>query len=147
MPARPPLRTVLESFPSYGSSPSNQYSVIWALGGNSLELPLQYALAAIEPAFGGRSNQWNSTLWAGRKTHQLIAQLSFAFLSSRWFYQFSCKEGPDRRGHIQRITHWPWLLRSSQCCSSNPPYGEVCPVRRPGEVGSVSMFHNSQRMI
>src|SRR5205085_3724800 len=31
LPARPPLRTVLESFPSYGSSPSNQCRWWWHL--------------------------------------------------------------------------------------------------------------------
>src|SRR6059036_559955 len=31
LPARPPLRTVLESFPSYGSSPSNQCRWPWHL--------------------------------------------------------------------------------------------------------------------
>jgi hypothetical protein len=30
-----------------------------------------------------------------------------------WFYRFSCKERPDRRGLIPRITRGRWLLRSS----------------------------------
>src|SRR5580765_4748857 len=34
-PARSPLRTVRESFPSYGSSLSNRCSRVWALGGIS----------------------------------------------------------------------------------------------------------------
>jgi len=35
LPARPPLRTVLESFPSYGSSPSNQYRSVEVRPGGS----------------------------------------------------------------------------------------------------------------
>src|SRR6266850_4634101 len=33
LPARPPLRTVLESFPSYGSSLSNLCALMWVRGG------------------------------------------------------------------------------------------------------------------
>src|ERR1700693_3616422 len=33
LPARPPLRTVRESFPSYGSSLSNRCALVWARGG------------------------------------------------------------------------------------------------------------------
>src|SRR5256885_1462036 len=35
LPTRPPLRTVRESFPSYGSSLSNRCSRVWARGGIS----------------------------------------------------------------------------------------------------------------
>ena len=45
---------------------------------------------------------------------------SFALPGLRRFHICSCHARPDRRGHIQRITHWLWLLRSSQCCLRHP---------------------------
>ena len=47
-------------------------------------------------------------------------RLSFAFPGRKWFHMLSCHSRPDRRGHIRRITHRPWLLRSSQCCFRFP---------------------------
>jgi hypothetical protein len=55
--------------------------------------PWQYAFAAAEPLAGRGANQWFSTSAAvGWKTHQLIAQPSFAFFRSRWFCPFSCQD-------------------------------------------------------
>jgi hypothetical protein len=58
-----------------------------------LVLPWQYAFAAAEPLAGRGANQWFSTSTAvGWKTHQLIAQPSFAFFLSRWFCKFSYQD-------------------------------------------------------
>src|SRR5882757_1712246 len=57
--------------------------------------------------------------WAvalGRISQQALAVICFSEFI-RWFRLLSCHFRPDRRGHIQRITRWPWLLRSSQCCA------------------------------
>ena len=45
-----------------------------------------------------------------------LASLIICFSRLRRFHRLSCHSRPDRRGHIQCITHWRWLLRSSQCC-------------------------------
>ena len=47
-------------------------------------------------------------------------RLSFALPAWKWFRILSCHSRPDRRGHIRRITHRRWLLRSSQCCLRFP---------------------------
>src|SRR4051794_24356366 len=64
LPAHPPLRTVRESFPSYGSSLSDQ-EPLWAPGGNQRTVALAIRI---------RSRRTP----CGVKAHQLIAQPSFA---------------------------------------------------------------------
>ena len=49
----------------------------------------------------------------------LADQSSFAFPPGRRFYRFSCKERPDRRGHIPSSTERPWLSTSLPRLSSN----------------------------
>jgi hypothetical protein len=45
------------------------------------------------------------------------ASVVICFLNEKRFEVLSCHFRPDRRGRIRCITHRPWLLRSSQCCS------------------------------
>lgn len=62
MPARPPLRTVRESFPSYGSSLSNRCTLVWARGGE------------LQPVCDDSSRRWGpgrrngSRAWAHAST-------------------------------------------------------------------------------
>jgi len=107
LPARPPLGTVRESFPSYGSSPHKANPTlgrtrgvadcsIRPLGNSHLQPPLTVLLR----------QQLRDASTDGCRS-------SFAFPISERFHILSCHFGPDRRGHIQRVTRWRWLLRSS----------------------------------
>ena len=95
LPARPPLRTVLESFPSFRLKPLQpvRQDTGTRRQSNNVGLPWQYAFAAAEPLAGPGATQWPPSLAAvGSKTHQLRIQPSFAFFVSRWFHKFSCQD-------------------------------------------------------
>ena len=148
LPARPPLRTVRESFPSYGSSPHKGAAYCRGMWGDPRrsEKPRLYAVP-----LGNTECCRNALLLHGAAALRRINRLAsvvICFLRTYRFHIFSRHFRPNRRGHIQCITHWPWLFRSSQCCPPDPPCGEVCPVARPGAgVSSLSMFCNVHRMI
>ena len=124
LPARPPLRTVRESFPSYGSSPHKATAYCEATRGTAVKL---YHLAILECCRKALLLHGAAAL---RRINRL-ASVVICFLRAYRFRIFSRHFRPDRRGHIQRITRWPWLFRPSQCCAPDPPCGEVRPVARP----------------
>ena len=144
LPARPPLRTVLESFPSYGSSPHKANLVLVAdprLSG--WEDPLTDHLAILECSRKVLLLPWAAAL---RRINRL-ASVVICFLSRYRFRIRSCHFRPDRRGPIQRITAGLSFFGHPKAAPPDPPCGKVCPVARPGEAGSVSMFCNVHGMI
>ena len=106
-----------ESFPSHGSSLSKDAPV--------RGIPLLDRNRRILRTYRNLREQLDNTglrpIWAVLLCQQLRdapsdwRRLSFAFPGRKWFRMLSCHSRPDRRGHIRRITHRRWLLRSSQC--------------------------------
>jgi hypothetical protein len=132
LPARTPLRTVLESFPSYGSSLHKASRDGADPRGRNPAWPYRHPAATTLCSF----------TTALRRTNRQ-ASVVICCLNEQRFEVLSCHFRPDRRGRIRCITPRLWLLRSSQCCSPpDPPCGKACPVARPGGAGSFSMFHN-----
>ena len=128
LPARPPLRTVRESFPSYGSSPHKATAYCGATrGAAGIRSCTLYRLAILEC----RRDALLLPRAAVLRRIDRLASVVICFLRVYRFRIFSRHFRPDRRGHVQRITRRPWLFRSSQCCAPDPPCGEVCPVVRP----------------
>ena len=66
---------------------------------------------------------------------------SFAFPGLRRFHRLSCHSRPDRRGHIGRVTHRRWLLRSSQCCCLLLCLAVRVTTNSVVQANSVSMFY------
>ena len=121
-----PLRTVRESFPSHGSSRSK----ISPVRDFPLSRGIRFIRERIITPQGSLAILVCGRVVCGRAAAFLRRQLrdassdwrrlSFAFPGRRRFHILSCHERPDRRGHIRRITHRRWLLRSSQCCLCYP---------------------------
>ena len=105
LPARAPLRTVRESFPSHGSS---RTKVPPDLGD-----PQPNGLLGNTELWPCRAGLPGATA-PGRTERR--ASLVICFSRLRRFHMRSCQVRPDRRGHIPRITRGLWLFRSSQCC-------------------------------
>jgi hypothetical protein len=105
LPARAPLRTVHESFPSHGSSQTKAPP--------DIEDPQPNGLL-------GNTELW--PCWAGLQgatapgRTERRASLVICFSRLRRFHMRSCQVRPDRRGPIPRITRGLWLFRSSPCC-------------------------------
>ena len=143
LPARAPLRTVLESFPSYGSSPHKARHILWPtrcltrdksrLDNLAILTGSRFTLCSFEATAPGRINR--------------LASVVICFLGIGRFHWWSCHFRPDRRGRIQRITAGVGFFDHPKTAPPDPPCGEVCPVARPGGVGSVSMFCKVHRMI
>ena len=111
-----------ESFPSHGSSLSKKAPVrgIPLLDGNRCILRT-YRNPCEQLDNTGVRPIWAVLLWRQlRDAPSGWRRLSFAFPGRKWFHMLSCHSRPDRRGHIRRITHRPWLLRSSPCCFRFP---------------------------
>ena len=71
----------------------------------------QYSRVAVDAALHGAT--------APGRTKRL-ASLIICISRLRRFHMLSCHSRPDRRGHVRRITHRLWLLRSSPCCLRFP---------------------------
>ena len=106
LPARAPLRTVRESFPSYGSSNAN----LLAAGRSGGDRKATFALLM------GYSPD-TSHMGCVPEDASAASAAVFCFLPVWRLGPFSRNASPDRRGRIRCITHRHWLLRSSQCCS------------------------------
>ena len=142
LPAHAPLRTVRESFPSHGSSLSKA-ALVRAdplFDKNRCILTRQHKLIGQL----GNTRSWPFSLRSvGRQLRDALSdwhRSSFALPSLRRFHMFSCHARPDRRGHIRRITHRPWLLRPSQCCVFLPCLAVGAATTRVAQVRNVSMF-------
>jgi hypothetical protein len=144
LPARPPLRTVLESFPSYGSSPHKAKPV---RADPRLNRP-RPSLPSNHLAILGRS--LNALLLFQAAVLRRInrrASVVICFLSGYRFRILSCHFRPDRRGHIQRITAGLGFFGLPKAVPPDPPCGEVRRSRGPDGAGSFSMFCKLHRMI
>ena len=118
MPAHTPLRTVRERFRSHGSSLAKDTSVV--------RVPRRDGKRGVMRTHPNHIGQLGNTGLRPFTLRSLGRQLrdapsdwhrsSFAFPGLRRFHTLSCHSRPDRRGHIRRVTHRRWLLRSSQCC-------------------------------
>ena len=143
LPARAPLRTVLESFPSYGSSPHKAGSAVGrpAVGCSitRARTTWPYCSAAAPRCAPLKSQLWDAST-DGRRS-------SFASPACGRFLGLSGHFGPDRRGHIQRITAGLGFFGHPKAAPPDPPCGKVRPVTRPGGASSVSMFCKVHRMI
>src|SRR5258706_280165 len=127
LPTHAPLRTVRESFPSYGSSLSNPALGV-ALSG---QRPLRYSPLAAETNF------------RSPRTHRLIAQPSFAFpLGSLVPLAFLHRETRPTWPYPAHYT--PALAFSVLSMLLLLTRLAVRSARRdPGEPRSFSMFHNN----
>jgi hypothetical protein len=115
-PAHTPLRTVRESFPSHGSSLS-KISLCRGDPAITLLLLIAFAIRTCSLLASCRNrSQWDfqSRCLAEDAPTDRLRSVVICFSSGRRFYGLSCKERPDRRGHIQSVTDRHWLLRSSQ---------------------------------
>jgi hypothetical protein len=143
LPARAPLRTVLESFPSYGSSPHKARHILWPTRGLTRDKSRSDNLAILT---GSRFTLCSFEATAPGRINRL-ASVVICFLGIGRFHWLSCHFRPDRRGRIQRITAGLGFFGLPKAAPPDPPCGEVCRVARPGGVGSVSMFCKVHRMI
>ena len=142
LPARPPLRTVLESFPSYGSSPhKDSHDISGPAVRHSASRPGNLAVPT-----GSRATLCSVEVTApGRINRQASVVICFPGI---WrFSWLSYHFRPDRRGHIQRITAGLSFFGPPNAAPPDPPCGEVRPVARPDGAGSVSMFCKLHGMI
>jgi len=147
LPVRPPLRTVRESFPSYGSSPHKAKPCDLACGltrgAVDKKIRPPNHLALFECSRNARLLPWATAL---RRINRR-ASVVICFLSWYRFRILSCQFRPDRRGHIQRITAGISFFGRPNAAPADLPCGEVCPVASRDGANSVSMFCNLHGMI
>jgi len=143
LPARAPLRTVRESFPSYGSSPHKAGPIRWPTRGLTHDKSRSDYLAILTSSRSALCSFGATT--PGRINRR--ASVVICFPGIERFPWLSCHFRPDRRGHIQRITAGLGFFGHPKAAPPDPPCGKVCSVARPGGAGSVSMFCKVHRMI
>ena len=153
-PARTPLRTVRESFPSYGSSLPNRSPCCGHAAATErrclLVLPWQYAFAARGPVAVDWASEWFSSGSATRcETHQCRLNRHRHLLSL-----YSDGSASSLARIDQTDVSLSNALPLALACSVLPMLClltrlAVRPVRSrgPDEANSVSMFHNVHRMI
>jgi hypothetical protein len=94
----------------------------------------------------GNTGLWPLSLRSiGRQLRDALSdwrRSSFAFPDVRRFHIRSCHSTPGRRGHIRRITHRRWLLRSSQCCFRFPALRLGGHERRGPEIQRFHVLHS-----
>jgi len=108
---------VRESFPSHGSSLCKNTPVRGVPLLDVKRFILRTYRKPIEQLGNTRVRPFCAALLratAPGRTKRL-ASLVICISRVRRFRMLSCHSRPDRRGHIRRITHRRWLLRSSQC--------------------------------
>ena len=143
LPAHAPLRTVFESFPSYGSSPHKAGLCRWPTCSLTQDKSRSGHLAILT---GSRVRLCSLRAPVPGRIDRR-ASVVFCFPGIRRFHWLSCHFRPDRRGPIQRITAGLCFFGHPKAAPPDPPCGEVCPVTRLGGAGSVSMFCKVHRMI
>ena len=143
LPVHAPLRTVLESFPSYGSSPLKARHILWPTRCLTRDKSRFGNLAILT---GSRFTLRSFEATAPRRINRRVSVV-ICVLGIGRFHWLSCHFGPDRRGHIQRITAGVGFFGHPKAAPPDPPCGEVCPVARPGGASSVSMFCKVHWMI
>ena len=114
------MRTVRESFPSYGSSPHKAQPVK-----ADPHVGIPKCLAIIECSRNVRVSVGAPAL---RRINRR-ASVVICFLSQYRFYMLSCHFRPDRRGPIQRIAAGLRFFGHPNAAPPDPPYGKVCRLR------------------
>ena len=71
------------------------------------------------------------------------ASVVICFPNEQRFEVLSGHFRPDRRGLIPCVITGLRFFGLPNAVPPDPPCGEVCPVARPGEANSFSMFHNN----
>jgi hypothetical protein len=124
LPVHAPLRTVLESFPSYGSSPHKARHILWPTRCLTRDQSRSDNLAILT---GSRFTLCSFAATAPGRINRR-ASVVICFLGIGRFHWLSCHFRPDRRGHIQRITAGVGFFGPPKAAPPDPPCGEVCPV-------------------
>jgi len=143
-PAHTPLRTVRESFPSYGSS-------LHKAGPSILAGPLP-STRQVEAEQLGSTRQW--PLWRcsfsadapGRINRRASVVICFSRFNNGSTDFLAISDQTDV-GISSALHTGIGFFGHPNTAPPDPPCGEVCPVASRDEVGSVSMFRNSHGMI